>query len=133
MKLQAKIILPVFVLISIGLVGMSLINYSSVSKQTAETMEKVAIIALKDMEEEITFTEVSLQRVIATQKKTYIQLARFLAEYIEDRPDLTTEDFQELTRRLDISEIHICDEFGVLRAGSVPGFYGFDFNTTCLF
>ncbi len=62
----------------------------------------------------------------------YIQKARAFAEMIKLNPDVITnmDELLKIQKLLEVDELHVTDEKGVLLWGTIEGFYGFDFNTS---
>ena len=60
-----------------------------------------------------------------------LRIARSVSALIQADPAaLEPKNMTRLARDIGVDEVHVTDEKGVLRWGNVPGFYGFDFNTS---
>lgn len=58
--------------------------------------------------------------------------ARTVAFVIKENPSIINnfDKMNQLAKKLNVDEIHVVDEKGILRWGTVPGFYGYDFSTS---
>lgn len=132
MKLITKTTIPVVIIL---LISMSVITGLSfyfekqlidniVQSLTSSKTEEVAISIVSQKNE--------IKQIKEELNKAYLEKTKAVAFIIEEKPEIleSQESIQELTEILDVDEIHIVDEKGVIRWGSVPDFFGFDFNTS---
>lgn len=95
------------------------------AKQMAET--RIADVIEKLAENDIDTIELTEQL-----NSDYIAKADAFAEMIKLDPSII-EDSQrlsEIAALLDVDELHVTDENGVIYWGTVPEYFGFDFNTS---
>jgi len=130
MKLSAKILIPVLLIISLttGTLGIYSYFYSRnvvfgmVEAQMNSELSTVTNMIHSSMETmEVTREEIDRKN---------LALARSVAEIVARDPGvLETARMQELAARLQVDELHVTDEKGVLIYGNIPDFFGFDFAT----
>lgn len=129
-KLSLKILVPsLFVLFS-GLVTVAVIAHNTTENILTESMQNSISFSLDSL---ISQSNDSKQQVVAlkeTMSKNYIDITTLLAEYLKDRPEeFTTQNYIDLAQKIGVDEIHVTDENGILRWGSIEEFYGYDFNS----
>jgi len=131
-RLQAKIIFPIaltIILLVLGMVfGFYIIEQRAVEKDTVATIEKKII----DINDFIIDDSKKIEELKSELNAQFITKAKTVAFLIEKNPEIikNTQALKDFAKTLDVEEIHVTDENGVLRWGSVESFYGFDFKTT---
>ena len=104
MKLQTKILVPIFsiLVISFLIVGIiSVFNTNNIERAVLEQMDE-----------------------------KNIALAQTLAFLVAEDPDKMQPDkMAQLAKLFGVDEVHITDENGILQWGNVADFYGYDFNS----
>lgn len=129
MKLKGKIVLITSIIIVLAIGAQSLISTIT----TTRSLDRVIEMQMKDQVENLKSEYLSAQEVVGITKEALndkvIALSRSIAVMIrEDETYLETERMAELARILEVDEIHITDEQGILTYGNVPDFFGFDFR-----
>lgn len=110
--------------------AVSFIGYSNISREIDNVMEITTKGTLDDINNLITGGEKDSETLKRSLNKNFLRIARSLAALVDEKPSLTDTDAMiSLAARVGVDEIHIVDNKGVLYAGSVPGFFGFDFST----
>jgi len=105
MKVQTKLLLPVFAMLILSFLVMGIISSYNMNKTES------AVLALMDEKD--------------------IALAQTLAFMIaEDPGKLEPAKMKQLANLFGVDEVHVTDEKGVLQWGNVAEFYGFDFSTS---
>lgn len=130
MKISVKITLPVILFIVIAVVLTSIIGYSNIYREINNVMKVSTESVTESLIETIELSQKEAQDLKLSLNSNFIRIARTIAHIIdrsETIPD--TLEMQALTQKIGIDEIHIIGNDGVLYAGSVPDFYGFDFAT----
>ena len=62
--------------------------------------------------------------------RNYLRICRSIAYLVMIHPDiLDTRTMQKLAEGIGVDEIHVADTNGILIAGSIPDFFGFDFGS----
>ena len=131
MKIKYKIIIPTLILLFLGIAVLTTISYIQESKMAHNKMQTAVANNLNKYIDEINIINNSLDLTIESYKKSNIKIAQLLAEHIKNNTTILSTDYlNNLALTLGIDEIHIIDEFGILRWGNIPDFFGFDFNTS---
>lgn len=131
MKLRLKILLATSSVIIITIALIAGINtYTS-----HEASEKIIKLQLDGQISNLGETIVTTNEIVQVTKdalnKKNIDITYSVAQLIAEDPSyLETDKITALAQQLNVDEIHIMDGDGVLFAGNITGFYGFDFNTT---
>jgi methyl-accepting chemotaxis protein len=131
MKITGKLLIPTSVMLIIAVSVVSYIGYSNIAKELNNVLELTTQATLDDLVLQMETNEEETQALKQSLNRNYLRIARSLASTVDRYPAaLETSALQSLAQEVEIDEIHIAGENGVLFAGSVPGFFGFDFNTS---
>lgn len=93
--------------------------------------------ARRDLDNTLTEVQARMEendQSIAELKKSlgedYLARTRAFAYIIAAKPEVLTSsaELQKITKMLDVDELHVTDEKGVIRWGTVEDYYGFDMN-----
>lgn len=87
---------------------------------------------LTDIVEELEENDMDTEELINQLNSDYIAKAEAFAEMIALDPSIinNAEKLDEINKKLDVDELHVTDEKGVIRWGTVPEYFGFDFATS---
>lgn len=130
MKLQIKIIIPIALTIIILISGMLFSLYLSqknaIEKETQLSIEK----KISDIDSFIKEDSEKIEQLKKELNDQYIIKTRSIAYIIKNNPSIVenVDELKSIAKQLDVEEIHITDENGILRWGTMADFYGFDFN-----
>ncbi|MBQ6503271.1 MAG: GGDEF domain-containing protein [Flexilinea sp.] len=71
------------------------------------------------------------QVLIETLKENYISKAKAVAYFLENNPDMETDQptLAHIAELMSIDEIHLFNEEGVIYFGTVPRYYGYSFDS----
>ncbi|MCT4661938.1 MAG: methyl-accepting chemotaxis protein [Tissierellales bacterium] len=131
MKLKGKLIGVIGLVVIVMIITIMGFNLYSAGRLADEIVGHQMDMQLEAIEASVSEAK---EVVDITQKaldKKHINIARAVAEILEnDKSQLETEKMISLAKALDVDEIHVVDENGILVSGNIPGFFGFDFNTT---
>lgn len=129
MKLRNKILLPVIIILAAVVTAISTINYVITRNTVNEMIDAEMGAAISNV---ITAEQLSteiINLVMGELDAKNLSLSRALAEIVRLNPDaLEQEEMIRLAGLLNVTEVHVVDENGVLLWGNIPGYYGFDFN-----
>lgn len=131
LKLQSKIIFPIVVTIVILILGMVFIFYNTqqsvVEKDTIATIDK----KIDDINKFIIEDSKEIEELKKELNTQFIVKAKTVAFAIENNPEIleNVDMLKNLAKTLDVEEIHVTDENGILKWGTVESFFGFDFKT----
>ena len=126
-----KLLVPILVIVFLTTSGVGLLSYMSEKDSLTKIMEEMTMQKVKETEGIITERDSNVQTLKSALNKYLITITKGVAESIKDVPDnKLNEVTTNLVKSLGVSEIHVTDGNGILRWGTVPSFYGFDFSTS---
>lgn len=130
MRLHFKITLPIVVLLIAVITALSGVSLYFAEQLIEDNMSQLAQSKLDEVQN-IIFSrraEVSVKRQEIS--KEYLEKAKILAYVIKQNPEFVQNNavLFDMAASLGVDEIHITDEKGVIRWGTVASFYGMDFN-----
>lgn len=102
---------------------------TSVMKSTAKNMAEIRIA---DVIEKLAANELDTAELTEQLNSDYIAKADAFAEMIKLDTSILDDAkrLDEIAAMLDVDELHVTDEKGVIYWGTVPEYYGFDFNSS---
>ena len=130
MKLQSRVLVPILSVLILSLVLICIASVS-VMRDTTNTMVDSEMRHVTDsVSHQIVLSQNITDSVLDMMNQKNIALAKALAELIAEDPDnLSNENMVRLCELLEVSEVHVTDENGILSWGSEPTFFGLDFYT----
>jgi len=127
-KLRNKILIPVALILIVAVAMITIVNYNIARYYVTDMIDTEIdaaidnIIAAERLSKEITGI------VIDELNVKNISLVRALAEIIRlDSSALETDEMIRLADMLNVTEVHVADDDGILRHGNVAEYFGFDF------
>ncbi len=131
MRLHFKITLPIVVLLIAVITALSGVSFYFTGQLIESNMSQLAQSKLDEVQSTI-FTrraQVSVKR--QEVNKEYLEKAKILASVINQNPGVVTKNAAlfDMAASLGVDEIHISDENGIIKWGTVASYYGMDFNT----
>lgn len=128
MKITLKILIPIAFFLTLAVSAVSFIGYRKIASEIDKVMRVTTQATLEDIAFEYETVENNTKTLVKSLNSNYLRIAHSLAVTIQSDPVfLETRVLQNLAAEIGIDEIHIADREGILYAGSVPGFFGFDF------
>lgn len=118
----------VVLIATVSVLGFYFYQKNAMIAETQENMGK----RLEDINTYMQADNEKIKELKAELNAQFIIKANSVSFAIEQNPSLITnkEKLSQLAKLIDVEEIHITDEKGVLLWGTVPDFYGFDFSTS---
>lgn len=130
-SISTKVIKPLVFMIIIGICIPSFIAFFQQKSIISRMMEEQGVSALNELTSQMISSQQAIELLKEASKKNYLRITRSVSFIIQQNPGvLSTESMTSLAKTIGVDELHVTDENGVLRWGNVPGFFGFDFNTT---
>lgn len=131
MRLHFKITLPIVVLLIAVITALSGVSFYFTGQLIEDNMSQLAQSKLDEVQNTI-FTrraQISVKR--QELNKDFLEKAKILANVINQNPGIVTKNFAlfDMAASLGVDEIHISDEKGIVKWGTVANYYGKDFNT----
>ena len=131
MKLRGKIVLVTGLIIIIAIVIQGVFNIIKTSSSIESVVELQLLDQVVSIEKEVQAAKQTIDITKNAINEKNIALTQAVAKIIAIDPTwLEERKMTELATLLGVSELHVTDGKGVLLYGNVPGFYGFDFNTS---
>lgn len=93
---------------------------------------KNAKLKLSQISQTLDNNEVELANLKESLSEDYLTRAYAFAYIIQQNPDVldSQEELQRITELLNVDELHVIDENGILFAGNIPKYFGMDFHST---
>ena len=131
MKLRGKIVLVTGLIIIIAIVIQGVFNIIKTSSSIESVVELQLLDQVVSIEKEVQAAKQTIDITKNAINEKNIALTQAVAKIIAIDPTwLEERKMTELATLLGVTELHVTDGKGVLLYGNVPGFYGFDFNTS---
>lgn len=131
MRLHFKITLPIVVLLIAVITALSGVSFYFTSQLIENNMSQLAQSKLDEIQG-IIFSRRAQESVKRQEiNKEYLEKVKILANVINQNPGIVTRNAAlfDMAASLGVDEIHISDENGIVRWGTVASNYGMDFNT----
>lgn len=114
---------------SIALVFMILVIFSVQSMIMQKTAANTALTRIDDVISRLAVNDAETQSIIDQLNSDFISKADSFAEMIALDPSIIEDmdRLNEIAAMLDVDELHVTDEKGVIQWGTVPEYFGFDF------
>lgn len=114
---------------SIALVFMILVIFSVQSLIMQKTAANTALTRIDDVISRLAVNDAETQSIIDQLNSDFISKADSFAEMIALDPSIIEDmdRLNEIAAMLDVDELHVTDEKGVIQWGTVPEYFGFDF------
>lgn len=128
-KIFTKYISLVVVAALLMILGM---NWGVQEHNARKQMVKNSRIKLDQVAQTLETNEVELENLKESLNEDYLTRAYAFAYIIKQNPDVlnSQEELTRIAQLLNVDELHVIDENGILYAGSIPLYFGMDFNST---
>ncbi|MEG2769827.1 MAG: HAMP domain-containing methyl-accepting chemotaxis protein, partial [Oscillospiraceae bacterium] len=123
---RTGIIIAIAMLVTI-LVAFTLQTFSSYKNAKDELDYLLTDVAL-----ELQKNDASTLELMESMKSDYLARARAFADIVAADPEVlkSSSQLNQIMKRLDVDELNVTDEKGVIRWGTVSDYFGFDMATT---
>lgn len=131
MKLKGRILLVSSIIIAVAIMVVAIYNTESSHNAFENILQMELEDELSNLERAVESTSDIIDITKEALNAKNIDLTMAIAKMIDQDPTLlSTQKMVDLAKVLNVEEIHVIDGQGVLFAGNVEGFFGFDFNGT---
>jgi len=132
MDIRKQITVPVAIIVILSTVILTAISYQFTKNMVSGQMDEFATQKVQEVENYVKDQDERIKELKKELNELYITKARTLALIIAEKPEIinSREKLINLAKSMDVEEIHVIDSDGILKWGTVPEFYGFDFNTS---
>lgn len=130
MKLSFKITLPVVILLIAVISALSGLSFYFTQQLIESNMSQLAQSKLDEVQDIIFNRSAELSVKRQEINKEYLEKVNLLVRIIQQNPAIVTQNSElfDIATSLGVDEIHITDENGVIRWGTIGTFYGIDLN-----
>ena len=130
--MQKKFIKSAAVVISIAMVIALFIVFAFQNLVAYSTARDRLDYLLDSVERSLLANEAQIEQLKLSTGEDYLARTRAFAFMIAEDPSILTSEqkLNEIMTLLDVDELHVTDEQGVIRWGTVPGYFGFDMATS---
>lgn len=130
--MRKLIISRIIIAAVISMLLVAAVLYVVQTKQAKETADSTAQVLLDQIEVKIGENEAEIAELTKNLKEEYIIRSKAFAKMIALDPTILTnsQKLLEIQSLLNVDELHVSDEKGILLWGTVEGFFGFDFAST---
>jgi methyl-accepting chemotaxis protein len=126
-----KFLMPILIITFLATSSIGLLSYIGEKNALTRIMENMTALKVEETKGLIAEREDNVKSLKQALDKYLISVTKSIAETLKTVPeDKLNDEAKRLAQSLGTPEIHITDGDGVLRWGSVPDFYGFDFKTS---
>lgn len=132
MKLITKITLPIILILIVSISAVTGISFYFEKQLIDKNIESLTSGKVEEALHMLESQDNEIKQLKGDLNKVYIEKAKALELIIEEKPEIleSQEKITKLAETLDVEEIHIVDEKGFIKWGSVPDFIGFDFASS---
>jgi methyl-accepting chemotaxis protein len=132
MKLQLKLTLPMVITLVIAFSALTTTSYLFSKNLINDNIESITSTKTQEVELILNGKLDEITKLKADINKNNIDKARLVSLVIFHDPELATNlnDLKQLAKTIDVEEIHITDDKGLIIGGTISAFFGFDFNST---
>ena len=131
-KLLKRFMRTTSVFVLIGFLITVAVSYLMLTSHTEGITRNELAKKSEDIIEQMAKHEEEVKELRASLDKDYLERTRAFAEMIKLNPGILEDlsQLQRICKLMDIDELHVCDENGVLKWGSIPKYFGLDFATS---
>lgn len=131
MKLKNKVLIPITLIIVLSITILSIFSFSQVNNLISRIIYNQLNGQLNTVIGTIQNSENIMDITKASLNDKNISIANSIAQIINENPKmLSTENMTRLAANLNVDEIHITDENGILIHGTHNNFLGFDLKSS---
>ena len=128
--LAVKFMIPILVVLVAGVGAIAGITYQKMNEVLSNQLEQYSLMSMDEVQETIKQNNGTYNLVKEKHEQDLTAKLKALSEIILLAPDtLSNEKLTALLELLEVDEIHVTDENGILSYSSNPAFIGYDFNS----
>ena len=128
-KVRKTFLIWLFALMIIAFIGVLVVSFSILTKQASQNADKLIQLKLSDVEKQINLNQKNIIRIRQEADENALAKVHALAKMLTLKPQIIDDEqeIEKIRQLLSVDEIHISDEKGILIAGTVPSFIGYDY------
>ncbi|MFQ7552476.1 MAG: hypothetical protein ACLRMZ_21945 [Blautia marasmi] len=118
--------------VAVALLAILALNWGLQGRNARKQMVQNSALKLGQISQTIDNNEVELRNLKESLSEDYLTRAYAFAYIIEQNPSVldSQQELERIAELLNVDELHVIDENGILFAGSIPLYFGMDFHTT---
>lgn len=118
--------------VAVALLAILVLNWGLQGRNARSQMVQNSTLKLGQISQTIDNNEVELLNLKESLSEDYLTRAYAFAYIIEQNPSVldSQQELERIAELLNVDELHVIDENGILFAGSIPKYFGMDFHTT---
>lgn len=130
--MQKKFIKSTAIVISVAMVFALIVVFIFQNLVAYNTARERLDYLLDSVERSLLANDEEIKQLTISTGEDYLARTRAFAFMIAEDPTILDSEkkLNEIMTLLDVDELHVTDEKGVIRWGTVPGYFGFDFSTS---
>lgn len=107
-------------------------NWIIQGKNAEREAVKNAELKLEQISQTLDSNEAELENLKESLSEDYLTRAYAFAYIIQQNPEVlnSQDELERITELLNVDELHVIDENGILFAGNIPKYFGMDFHST---
>ena len=117
--------------VAVALLAILALNWGLQGRNARKQMVQNSALKLGQISQTIDNNEVELRNLKESLSEDYLTRAYAFAYIIEQNPSVldSQQELERIAELLNVDELHVIDENGILFAGSIPLYFGMDFHT----
>ena len=118
--------------VAAALLAILVLNWGLQGRNARSQMIQNSALKLGQISQTIDNNEVELQNLKESLSEDYLTRAYAFAYIIQQNPSVleSQQEMERIAELLNVDELHVIDENGILFAGSISKYFGMDFHTT---
>lgn len=118
--------------VTVALLTILALNWVLLQNSTREQMVENSVLKLEQIARTLESNEVELENLKESLDEDYLTRAYAFAYIIQQNPGVldSQQELEQVAKLLNVDELHVIDEKGILFAGSIPKYFGMDFRDT---
>lgn len=114
----------------LSLIIMGVLSYVTQSGFSKFTLTETAEVRIADALQRLEESENSVSQLTEELKEEYLIKTRMFSQMVSLDPAILNDSakLEEIRVQLDVDELHVTDDAGVIQWSTVPGYIGFDFH-----
>lgn len=114
----------------IALVVMGVLSYFIQVGFSKYSLQQTAEVRISDAKKKLADNETEIAELTGSLNSEYLSKARMFSQIISANPAILddSEKLEQIRVQMGVDELHVTDENGIIQWGTVPGYFGFDFN-----
>ncbi len=116
----------------LALVAMGILSYVTQVSFSKYSLMQTAEVRISDAKERLAQSSSEIAELTENLNAEYLSKAKMFSQIISANPAVLedADKLEQIRVQMGVDELHVTDEDGVIRWGTVEGYFGFDFKTS---